>query len=107
MIDLCKLIKPKIQQKIIEPVASPSIIEEVPFIPATSNIEIQQENSNEARFFSPLVLNIAQNEGVGLNELQQIPGTGSQGRVSKKDILRKNFKKELHDSLLSWARDRL
>ena len=76
-----------IQQKIIEPVASPSIIEEVPFIPATSNIEIQQENSNEARFFSPLVLNIAQNEGVGLNELQQIPGTGSQGRVSKKDIL--------------------
>ena len=35
-----------IQQKIIEPVASPSIIEEVPFIPATSNIEIQQENSN-------------------------------------------------------------
>jgi 2-oxoglutarate dehydrogenase E2 component (dihydrolipoamide succinyltransferase) len=63
------------------------IIEEVPFIPSTSNIEIQQENSNEARFFSPLVLNIAQNEGVGFNELQQIPGTGSQGRVSKKDIL--------------------
>jgi 2-oxoglutarate dehydrogenase E2 component (dihydrolipoamide succinyltransferase) len=34
-----------------------------------------------------LVLNIAQNEGINLNELQQIPGTGSQGRVSKKDIL--------------------
>jgi 2-oxoglutarate dehydrogenase E2 component (dihydrolipoamide succinyltransferase) len=48
---------------------------------------MQHEVSNEARFFSPLVLNIAQNEGVGFNELQQIPGTGSQGRVSKKDIL--------------------
>lgn len=63
------------------------IAEEVPFTPAATNVEIQQENSNEARFFSPLVLNIAQNEGVGFNELQQIPGTGSQGRVSKKDIL--------------------
>ena len=76
-----------IQQKIIEPVASPSIVEEVPYTPTASNVEIQHENSNEARFFSPLVLNIAQNEGVSLNELQHIPGTGSQGRVSKKDIL--------------------
>ena len=76
-----------IQQKIIEPVASPSIVEEVPYSPTATNVETQHENSNEARFFSPLVLNIAQNEGVGLNELQHIPGTGSQGRVSKKDIL--------------------
>ena len=63
------------------------VVEEVPFTPSASNIEIQQDNSNDARFFSPLVLNIAQNEGISLNELQQIPGTGSQGRVSKKDIL--------------------
>jgi 2-oxoglutarate dehydrogenase E2 component (dihydrolipoamide succinyltransferase) len=64
-----------------------TIAEEVPFAPTATNVEMQQENSNEARFFSPLVLNIAQNEGVSFNELQQIPGTGSQGRVSKKDIL--------------------
>lgn len=64
-----------------------TIADEVPFTPSASNVEVHQENSNEARFFSPLVLNIAQNEGVSLNELQQIPGTGSQGRVSKKDIL--------------------
>lgn len=64
-----------------------TIADEVPFTPSVSNVEVHQENSNEARFFSPLVLNIAQNEGVSLNELQQIPGTGSQGRVSKKDIL--------------------
>lgn len=76
-----------IQQNIIESVAAPSIMEEVPYTPTTTNLEIKPENSNEARFFSPLVLNIAQNEGVSLNELQHIPGTGSQGRVSKKDIL--------------------
>jgi 2-oxoglutarate dehydrogenase E2 component (dihydrolipoamide succinyltransferase) len=32
-------------------------------------------------------MNIAQNEGISMQELQQIAGTGSQGRVSKKDIL--------------------
>ena len=72
---------------IIAPVPETIVVEEVPFTPAESNVEVQQENSNDIRFFSPLVLNIAQNEGIHLNELQQIPGTGSQGRVSKKDIL--------------------
>jgi 2-oxoglutarate dehydrogenase E2 component (dihydrolipoamide succinyltransferase) len=75
------------QQTIVETVSSPAIVEEVPYTPTTSNVEVQQEGSNDIRFFSPLVLNIAQNEGVSLNELQNIPGTGSQGRVSKKDIL--------------------
>ena len=78
----------KIQEPtIVTSVPEPVVVEEVPFTPVVSNIEIQQENSNDIRFFSPLVLNIAQNEGISLNELQQIPGTGSQGRVSKKDIL--------------------
>jgi 2-oxoglutarate dehydrogenase E2 component (dihydrolipoamide succinyltransferase) len=39
------------------------------------------------RFYSPLVLNIATQEGVGMAELEQIPGTGNEGRVTKKDIL--------------------
>jgi 2-oxoglutarate dehydrogenase E2 component (dihydrolipoamide succinyltransferase) len=75
------------QQTITEPVVVAPVIDEVPFTPTISNVEMNHEGSNEARFFSPLVLNIAQNEGVGFNELQQIQGTGSQGRVSKKDIL--------------------
>jgi 2-oxoglutarate dehydrogenase E2 component (dihydrolipoamide succinyltransferase) len=33
------------------------------------------------------VLNIASNEGIGLAELEKIPGTGNEGRVTKKDIL--------------------
>jgi len=44
-----------------------------------------QANSN--RFYSPLVLNIAAQEGVGLQELEGIPGSGNEGRVTKKDIL--------------------
>ncbi|WP_204335927.1 E3 binding domain-containing protein, partial [Klebsiella pneumoniae] len=39
------------------------------------------------RFYSPLVLNIANSEGISLSELERIPGTGNDGRVSKKDIL--------------------
>ncbi len=43
--------------------------------------------SGGARFYSPLVLNIAGKEGIGMAELEGIPGTGAEGRVSKKDIL--------------------
>jgi 2-oxoglutarate dehydrogenase E2 component (dihydrolipoamide succinyltransferase) len=39
------------------------------------------------RFYSPLVLNIAGKEGIGMAELEAIPGTGNEGRVTKKDIL--------------------
>jgi len=39
------------------------------------------------RFYSPLVLNIAASEGVRMSELETIPGTGNEGRVTKKDIL--------------------
>ena len=39
------------------------------------------------RFYSPLVRSIAQQEGIGMAELEQVPGTGSEGRVTKKDIL--------------------
>src|SRR5688572_18195606 len=40
----------------------------------------------EGRFYSPLVLNIARQEGISMQELEFIPGTGKEGRVSKKDI---------------------
>ena len=38
-------------------------------------------------YFSPLVKSIAKKEGLTQAELQQIPGTGKNGRVTKKDIL--------------------
>ncbi|MBS1666094.1 MAG: 2-oxo acid dehydrogenase subunit E2 [Bacteroidetes bacterium] len=47
----------------------------------------KQATVNSNRFYSPLVLNIAANEGVSLSELERIPGTGNEGRVTKHDIL--------------------
>lgn len=39
------------------------------------------------RFYSPLVKSIAREEGIAVAELDQLPGTGKEGRVTKKDIL--------------------
>lgn len=39
------------------------------------------------KFYSPLVRSIAQKEGVSLAELEAIPGSGKEGRVTKTDIL--------------------
>ncbi len=39
------------------------------------------------KFYSPLVLNIASKEGINMTELERIPGTGNEGRVTKRDIL--------------------
>ncbi|MFL9830982.1 dihydrolipoamide acetyltransferase family protein [Flavobacterium sp. ST-87] len=74
-----------------ETTIAPEIIEEV-----TKTIETAKEtvavpesitNSGSEKFFSPLVKNIAAAEGIAVEELEQIPGTGSEGRVTKNDIL--------------------
>jgi 2-oxoglutarate dehydrogenase E2 component (dihydrolipoamide succinyltransferase) len=46
-----------------------------------------QPSNNGNRFYSPLVLNIAASEGISMTELGNIPGTGNEGRVTKRDIL--------------------
>ena len=56
---------------------------EVPFQPMPAHTM----KPNGARFYSPLVLNIAANEGISMTELERIAGTGAEGRVTKKDIL--------------------
>ncbi|GGK25089.1 dihydrolipoamide acetyltransferase component of pyruvate dehydrogenase complex [Yeosuana aromativorans] len=43
--------------------------------------------SSEDRFYSPLVKNIAKQEGISQAELDSIEGTGKDGRVTKNDIL--------------------
>ena len=65
-----------------------NVVEEIPYQPSQGVGSNQQYSGNNGlRFYSPLVLNIAQQEGVGMAELEKIPGTGQDGRVSKKDIL--------------------
>lgn len=43
--------------------------------------------AESGRFYSPLVRNMAQEEGIGLEELDRIPGSGKDGRVTKTDML--------------------
>ncbi len=43
--------------------------------------------SSSERFYSPLVKNIAKKEGISLDELNHIQGTGMNNRVTKDDIL--------------------
>jgi 2-oxoglutarate dehydrogenase E2 component (dihydrolipoamide succinyltransferase) len=64
------------------PAANPS-----PAPASTASISTTSISSNANRFYSPLVKNIAQTEGVSQSELDSIQGTGSEGRVTKKDIL--------------------
>jgi 2-oxoglutarate dehydrogenase E2 component (dihydrolipoamide succinyltransferase) len=47
------------------------------------------------RFYSPLVLNIARQEGISMVELESLQGTGANGRVTKKDILEHVEKRHL------------
>lgn len=54
---------------------------------APSAAPVVSSGDGGARFYSPLVLNIAAKEGIGMAELEAIPGTGNEGRVTKKDIL--------------------
>ena len=44
-------------------------------------------SSPTGKFYSPLVRNIAQKEGITIEELESIEGTGNEGRVTKSDIL--------------------
>lgn len=57
---------------------------------ATGTVVAASNNSSNGqagRFYSPLVLNIAASEGISMSELENIPGNGLDGRVTKKDIL--------------------
>ena len=59
---------------------------------AEERLEVAKETtstdySDSSRFYSPLVKNIAREEGIGLEELEAIDGTGKDGRVTKNDIL--------------------
>ena len=64
--------------------------EETPYAPSPTMAApapaLAASADNGLRFYSPLVLNIAQSEGISMSELENIPGSGQGGRVSKKDI---------------------
>ena len=58
----------------------------------TKTVETAKEtaaavSSSEDRFYSPLVKNIAKEEGISQEELDTLSGTGKDGRVTKNDVL--------------------
>lgn len=73
------------------PVAQPEVVAATPK-PSVVTAEkvstpVVTERTEGGKFFSPLVLNIARQENISLTELDTIPGTGKDGRVTKYDIL--------------------
>lgn len=53
----------------------------------TSSPAVETSIKSDHRFYSPLVKNIAQQEGISQEELDNILGSGLEGRVTKQDIL--------------------
>lgn len=52
-----------------------------------SSTSINSKESPSGKFLSPLVRSIASEEGVSMNELDSISGSGLEGRITKHDIL--------------------
>ena len=49
--------------------------------------ENSTKNSLQRRFYSPLIRNIAKQEQIDLSELENIAGSGKEGRLNKQDVL--------------------
>ncbi|MEZ4913313.1 MAG: biotin/lipoyl-containing protein [Chitinophagales bacterium] len=80
-----------VQQAQPPAVSSPNA---TPSVEVTTSASVNQSAASASslgnadnRFYSPLVLNIAKQENISANELAQIPGSGKDNRVTKKDIL--------------------
>ena len=73
----------------VEALQSSATDESVAVVSKTASEETPQVKavkSEEERWYSPVVLQLAREAGIQPKELDTIPGTGYQGRVSKKDI---------------------
>ncbi len=82
---LAPIVETPVQPVFQQPAPEPEEEVEVPYVPQPT-VHVPAATGNN-KFYSPLVLNIANSEGLSLSELERIPGTGSDGRVSKRDVL--------------------
>lgn len=69
-----------------EAIAAP-VAEVAKTVEAAKEVAAPADFSASDKFFSPLVKNIAKEEGISLAELESIQGSGKDGRVNKEDIL--------------------
>jgi 2-oxoglutarate dehydrogenase E2 component (dihydrolipoamide succinyltransferase) len=76
-------IVPEAQQHFTAPVSVPGIDQ----LEKHKSVSAPEAFKSEGRFYSPLVRNIATQEGIRTDELDRIPGSGSDGRLTKDDLL--------------------
>ncbi|WP_295772937.1 dihydrolipoamide acetyltransferase family protein [uncultured Mucilaginibacter sp.] len=68
----------------------PELTENIPGLEQLPKFDTQPNQvvqSGGLKFYSPLVRNIATQEGITQQELDSIPGTGADGRVTKDDLM--------------------
>lgn len=67
---------------------TPAAVEVAKTVEVAKEVVAAADFSASEKFFSPLVKNIAKEEGISLAELESIAGSGKDGRVNKEDILK-------------------
>lgn len=85
---------PVVEEAPVEEEISSNVEEVAPEVVLEKEISQVQESittvvpdfATSERFYSPLVKNIAKEEGISMDELEAIVGTGKEGRVTKNDI---------------------
>ena len=95
----------EVESDLVLPVA-----DDIPGIEQIIEVDKQQQTeikqSETSRFYSPLVKSIAAEEGVDINELNSIKGSGGDNRVTKQDLLDYlNARSSKSTSTLSKERD--
>ncbi|HXB41105.1 MAG TPA: dihydrolipoamide acetyltransferase family protein [Bacteroidia bacterium] len=78
---------PETQVPVEKPEVKTQKLEAVTSVKEVAVSQTKQDYSQANRFYSPLVKNIAKQEGIALQELENLSGTGKDGRVTKTDIL--------------------
>ena len=85
LVDISSPIKEPMKAPEHEPINKPIKVEQ-PASTTKKKVD-SAESQNGKKFYTPVVLKIASQEGIPLKELEQISGSGRGGRVTKKDVL--------------------
>ena len=73
--------------KIVDKLEKSLIDNSLTYESTASDVSSPKSNIGKKKFYSPVVMKIATKNQLSLTDLEQIPGTGRGGRVTKKDVL--------------------
>jgi pyruvate/2-oxoglutarate dehydrogenase complex dihydrolipoamide acyltransferase (E2) component len=78
---------PKVSTPVERPSPSPEQVRVSSVQAPAQSVHSSEKAINGNRFYSPLVRTIARNEGLSVDDLAAIVGSGASGRVTKSDVL--------------------